>query len=271
MPRRRWTPASRAAAATRSFCWTGTHTSAGSPRPRSTAARASRRCRGTGTTWTPGSAAPKWRRANASMPSWLDSSAPVDSRITRTPSGGGASRSRRATSSRTATPLRLSLAPGTTGWRIMWAMTTAVAAATRGPERRRATATGERAHRDRRRAADHQPHQRRPAVGPRHHARQLLHHELRERLIEDERRARRVVVGVDHQRVARVLRAELGDHVGGRPALEHAPQRAAPAAGEVLPDPGGAPRPRPARPGRAGPPAPRGRPPRRARSGRRAA
>ena len=63
------------------------------------------------------------------MPSWLHSSAPADKRITRTPSGGGTFCNRRATSSSTATPLRLSLAPGTTGWRIMSAMTTAVAVA----------------------------------------------------------------------------------------------------------------------------------------------
>ena len=59
---------------------------------------------------------------------------------------------------------------------------------------------------------------------------------------------------------ARVLRADLGDHVGGVLALEHAPQRAAPPAGEVLPDPGGRRGREQRRPGRAGPPAPR-RPP----------
>ncbi len=49
------------------------------------------------------------------MPSMNDSSEPADSRITRTP-GIGSSRSEAARLSSTATPLRLSLAPGTT-WR----------------------------------------------------------------------------------------------------------------------------------------------------------
>ena len=67
------------------------------------------------------------------------------------------------------------------------------------------------------------------------------------------RRPRRVVVGVHDERVLGVGRAELGDHVGGRLALEEASQRAA-RPGEVLP------RARPPRPRRhaaerrAGPP-----------------
>jgi hypothetical protein len=46
------------------------------------------------------------------------------------------------------------------------------------------------------------------------------------------------VVGVDDERVRRVGRAELGDHVGGHLPLEHPAQRALAPAGQVLPDPG---------------------------------
>ena len=58
------------------------------------------------------------------MPSWLASSEPVESSTMRRPSGASPPRCR-ATSSSTATPVRLSLAPGTTGWRDMWAMSPA--------------------------------------------------------------------------------------------------------------------------------------------------
>ena len=60
----------------------------------------------------------KWRRPKACMPSMNDSSDPVDSRITRSPSGGRLVAQRaRASDSSTATPVRLSLAPGTTAAR----------------------------------------------------------------------------------------------------------------------------------------------------------
>ena len=56
----------------------------------------------------------KWRRANACMPSMKDSSEPVETSSTRTPVDGLARARRRARPSSVATPVRLSLAPGTT-------------------------------------------------------------------------------------------------------------------------------------------------------------
>ncbi len=66
----------------------------------------------------------KCRRAKACIPSMNDSSEPVESRITRMP-GIGSSLSDRASESSTATPVRLSLAPGTTLRRPMSAIAAA--------------------------------------------------------------------------------------------------------------------------------------------------
>ena len=60
-----------------------------------------------------GSSDGPWRRTQPRMPSMNDSSEPVETSSTRTPSTGCSRRSR-ASSSRTATAVRLSLAPGTT-------------------------------------------------------------------------------------------------------------------------------------------------------------
>lgn len=57
--------------------------------------------------------ASRWRRAKASIPSMNDSSEPVETSRTRRPLTGS-SRSASARPTRTATPVRLSLAPGTT-------------------------------------------------------------------------------------------------------------------------------------------------------------
>lgn len=55
----------------------------------------------------------KWRSPNAFIPSLKDSSAPAESKITRTPAGGS-SRKRWARASSETTAVPLSLAPGTT-------------------------------------------------------------------------------------------------------------------------------------------------------------
>ena len=67
------------------------------------------------------SSAGKWRRPNACMPSMNPSSEPVESRITRTPSGEP-SESSFASATSTATELRLSFAPGTTRLAPMFAI-----------------------------------------------------------------------------------------------------------------------------------------------------
>ena len=83
------------------------------PRPRAGSPPARRRTRARRSACARAASAAAWRATKPRMPSMKDSSLPVESRITRTPSGGS-SRSSRASSSRTATAARLSLAPGTT-------------------------------------------------------------------------------------------------------------------------------------------------------------
>ncbi len=81
-----------------------------------------------------GSRRPKWRAANARMPSMKPSSAPVDTSSTRRPSIGSRA-SWSATPTSAATPVALSLAPGTTSREPMSAKAAAEPSDTHVPAR----------------------------------------------------------------------------------------------------------------------------------------
>ena len=164
----------------------------------------------------------KWRRANACIPSMNDSSEPVESRITRTPGTGS---SRGAAESRTATPVRLSLAPGTTG------------AARCPPSRRRSPRTGtcrgaRRPEGHEQRAGHRAPHRPGRGLGVLGQLREPAQDRPRQLGMEHQARVGGVVVG-DHDHRVRPL-AELRHHVGGLPAGEEPPPEPLLAAGDVV-------------------------------------
>ena len=157
-----------------------------------------------------------------------DSSEPVETSSTRTPSTG-CSRSSRASSSSTATAVRLSLAPGTTVRVAMSPNASRLPAETTRPSLRSARDRGER----------------RPGGDePQHLGRgRLLRVPARERVGDqagqlrpvDQAALRGVVVGDEHQRLLRTRIAGLPDDVVGRAVLEQAAEDVR-AAGDVVDD-----------------------------------
>ena len=180
-----------------------------------------------------GSAA-AWRATKPRMPSSSDSSLPVETSSTRTPSGGS-SRSSRASSISSATEARLSFAPGTTG------RAGDVGHRERRAERHHAARPAQAAQAEQRagagerRPGDDELHQPRRGLLARVPVRERVGDPARRAGMEDQTAARGVVVREEHERLAGVRVAGLGDDVVRRPRAQQPPEQPRPG-GDVVGD-----------------------------------
>ena len=163
-----------------------------------------------------------------------DSSDPVETSSTRTPSSGR-SWSERAIASSVATALRLSLAPGTTPRAPMSAMAATVPAAEDRPGARERPATEGGAQRHQHRPQEGRVHDRGAAGGARVGAREPLGGQPGKRGVEDQAGVGGVVVGDEHHGGLGVAIAGLGDHVPGRALGQEPPAEPQRAPAHVVP------------------------------------
>ena len=163
-----------------------------------------------------------------------DSSDPVESRITRTPSSG---RSRRswASATSTATELRLSLAPGTTRREPMSAIAAVAPSAKKSPARRSPARRSSAPSAISSRPEEDAVHDRDALAGALVLLRREPHADPGQLGVEHEPAVRGVVVGDEHDRALRLAVAGLGDHVPGGAVGQRAAPEPEPAAAHVVP------------------------------------
>ena len=191
-----------------------------------------------------GSSSEKWRSPKPCMPSLNDSSDPVETSSTRTPSSG---RSRSASASPTSTPteLKLSLAPGTAARAPMSAIAAVAARGEREAGAEQTADSQDRPGADHHRSDPDRVQEREAAARARVQPRRDLQRDPRQDRVEDQPRVGGVVMRDQHERARSVRISDLRHHVPRRPMGEHRPAEPAPAVAEVVPqrrrsDPGDA-------------------------------